>query len=113
MIVSRLLVRRSITDEVEPAPRRNAALQSARSRGFIYCKSLTEMDAPDYKLLFDSAPGLYVVLDPQLRIVAASDAYLRATMTRRDEVLGKALFEVFAANTQDPHGNGESAVRQR
>jgi PAS domain S-box-containing protein len=113
MIVSLLLVRRSITDEAEPTPRRNAALQSARSRGFSYCKSLTEMDAPDYKLLFDSAPGLYVVLDPQLRIVAASDAYLRATMTRRDEVLGKALFEVFPANTQDPHGNGESAVRQR
>ena len=37
----------------------------------------------DFKALFESAPGLYLVLDPNLRIVAASDAYLQATLIRR------------------------------
>jgi PAS domain S-box-containing protein len=50
---------------------------------------------PDYKSLFESATGLYLVLDPHLRIAAASDAYLRATMTRRENILGKGIFEVF------------------
>lgn len=33
---------------------------------------------PDYKSIFEGSPGLYLVLDPSLRILAASDAYLRA-----------------------------------
>ncbi len=41
---------------------------------------------PDFKILFESAPGLYLVLTPDLRIVAVSDAYLRATMTQRDQI---------------------------
>jgi PAS domain-containing protein len=44
---------------------------------------------PDFRVLFESVPGLYLVLDPSLRIVAASDAYLRATLTRREEILGR------------------------
>src|SRR5581483_7137694 len=38
---------------------------------------------PDFRALFESAPGLYLVLTPELTIVGASDAYLRATMTDR------------------------------
>jgi hypothetical protein len=45
--------------------------------------------------LFESAPGFYLVLDPGLRIVAASDAYLHATMTVREEILDRGIFEVF------------------
>jgi hypothetical protein len=36
---------------------------------------------------FEAAPGLYLVLCPDLRIVAVGDAYLRATITGRDDVL--------------------------
>jgi hypothetical protein len=50
---------------------------------------------PDFKTLFESTPGLYLVLTPDLIIVAASNAYLHATMTRRDAILGRHLFEVF------------------
>jgi signal transduction histidine kinase len=53
---------------------------------------------PDFRLLFESTPGLYLVLTPDLTIVAATDAYLRATMTRRDDVVGREVFEVFPAN---------------
>lgn len=44
---------------------------------------------PDFRALFEAAPGLYLVLDPELRIVAVSEAYLAATMTRREEILGR------------------------
>jgi len=47
-----------------------------------------------------------VVLDPQLRIVAVSDAYLRATMTQRTAIVGRPLFEVFPDNPDDPASDG-------
>jgi signal transduction histidine kinase/uncharacterized membrane protein affecting hemolysin expression len=61
--------------------------------------------------LFESLPGLYVVLTPDLSIVAASDAYLKATMTTRDGILGRNLFEVFPDNPADAGATGVSNVR--
>jgi signal transduction histidine kinase/ActR/RegA family two-component response regulator len=58
--------------------------------------------------LFEAAPGLYLVLDPDLRIVAASDAYLAATMTRREEIMGREMFDVFPDNPDDPGATGVS-----
>jgi PAS domain-containing protein len=40
-------------------------------------------ERPDFHALFESAPDLYLVLAPDLTIVAVSDAYCRATMTSR------------------------------
>jgi PAS domain S-box-containing protein len=57
-------------------------------------------------MLFEAAPGLYLVLTVDLTIVAVSDAYLRATMTRRDEIVGRGLFEVFPDNPDDPAATG-------
>ena len=57
---------------------------------------------PDFKALFESAPGLYLVLDLEMRIVALTDAYARATRTRREEILGRVVFEVFPDNPNDP-----------
>lgn len=62
--------------------------------------------APDFKALFEAVPGLYLVLDPRLRIVAVSDAYAQATMTRREEILGRGIFDVFPDNPDDPHATG-------
>jgi signal transduction histidine kinase/ActR/RegA family two-component response regulator len=65
----------------------------------------------DFRALFESAPGLYLVLTPELRIVAASDAYLRATMTTRDGILGRGLFDVFPDNPDDPAADGVRNLR--
>jgi signal transduction histidine kinase/ActR/RegA family two-component response regulator len=62
----------------------------------------------DFRALFEAAPGLYLVLDPDLRIVAASDAYLQATMTRREEIMGRGIFDVFPDNPDDPEATGVS-----
>lgn len=61
---------------------------------------------PDFRALFESAPGLYLVLRPDFAIVAVSDAYLAATMTRREEILGRDIFEVFPDNPDDPTATG-------
>lgn len=60
----------------------------------------------DFRLLFESAPGLYLVLNPQLEIVAVSNAYLNATMTKREEILGRGIFDVFPDNPDDPAATG-------
>jgi signal transduction histidine kinase/CheY-like chemotaxis protein len=44
-------------------------------------------------------------------IVAVSDAYLRATMTRREDILGRGLFEVFPDNPDDPAATGVGNLR--
>jgi signal transduction histidine kinase len=61
--------------------------------------------------LFEAGPGALLVLDPELRIVAVSDEYLAATMTRREEILGRGLFEVFPDNPDDSAATGESNLR--
>ncbi len=71
------------------------------------------IDPLDFRAIFESAPGLYLVLlpDRDRTIVAASDAYLRATKTRREEILGRGIFEVFPDNPDDPGATGVSNLR--
>ena len=64
-----------------------------------------------FRALFESLPGLYLVLRPDLSIVAVSDAYLGATMTKREEILGRGLFEVFPDNPGDPAATGVANLR--
>src|SRR5688572_15605683 len=66
---------------------------------------------PDFRALFESAPGLYLVLTPDLVIVAVSEAYLAATMTERSGILGRGLFEVFPDNPEDPQATGVANLR--
>ena len=61
---------------------------------------------PDFRTLFESAPGLYLVLTPEFEIVGVTDAYLNATRTRREEILGRGIFEVFPDNPRDPQATG-------
>ncbi len=64
-----------------------------------------------FRALFESLPGLYVVLKPDLTIVAVSDAYLKATITKREAILGRGLFEVFPDNPDDPAATGAANLR--
>jgi len=61
---------------------------------------------PDFQVLFESVPGLYLVLDCDFHIVAVSDDYARATMTRREDIIGCDIFEVFPDNPSDPAADG-------
>jgi PAS domain S-box-containing protein len=61
--------------------------------------------------LFDSLPGLYLILTPDLKIISVSDAYLEATMTRREELIGRGVFEAFPDNPGDVSANGVAHLR--
>jgi PAS domain S-box-containing protein len=64
---------------------------------------------PDFRVLFESVPGLFLVVEPdapRYTIVGVSDAYARATMTRRESILRRGLFEVFPDNPADPLASG-------
>ncbi len=69
------------------------------------------MTPPDFRLLFESAPALCLVLDRDFQIVAVSDAYLAATMTQRDVIVGRHLFDVFPDNPGDPRATGTRNLR--
>ena len=62
---------------------------------------------PDFRAWFEIGPAAYLVLGAEnFTIVAASEAYLRATMTRREAILGHGLFDVFPDNPADPSADG-------
>ncbi len=69
------------------------------------------MSSPNFQSLFESAPGLYLVLTPDLTIVAVSEAYLHATMTKREDIIGRGIFEVFPDNPDDPGATGVRNLR--
>lgn len=56
--------------------------------------------------LFETVPDMYLVLDRSLRILAVTDAYCRSTLTKRDDIVGRDLFEVFPDNPDNPERNG-------
>ncbi len=54
--------------------------------------------APDFRALFESAPCFYLALEPdspRFTIAGVSDGYARATMTKREQIVGRGLFEAF------------------
>ena len=65
----------------------------------------------DFEAVFNAAPGSYLLLSPDLTIVAVDDAYLAATMTAREAIVGRALFDVFPDDPNDPAATGERNLR--
>jgi PAS domain S-box-containing protein len=68
--------------------------------------NVTLVAGDHYRLLFEASPTPFLVLTPEFKIVAVSDSYLRATMTRRHDIVGRGLFEVFPDNPNDPAATG-------
>ena len=71
----------------------------------------TTGDRPDFAALFEKTPGLYLVLDTSFDIAAVNDAYCKATMTVRDDIVGRHLFEVFPDNPGDSSADGVQNLR--
>lgn len=59
-----------------------------------------------YKRIFESGPALYLILSPSFEILDASNAYLKATLTKREQIVGKNLFNVFPDNPEDTSATG-------
>ncbi|MBB5988009.1 sensor histidine kinase [Sphingobium lignivorans] len=52
----------------------------------------------DFRMLVARSPNAYVVLDRELRLVWMNDAYLKATMRTREELVGRTMFEAFPSD---------------
>lgn len=66
---------------------------------------------PDFQAIFQSVPGHCLVLSTDFIILAASDMYLSATMTAREEIVGHYVFDIFPDNPNDPDANGVRNLR--
>jgi PAS domain S-box-containing protein len=86
---------------------------NGRLRGFTkILRDVTERQAAEaarihFQSLFESAPGLYIVLEPtRYEIVAVSNAFLTATITERDKITGRPIFDIFPDDPEDPTSDG-------
>ncbi|HEX8883749.1 MAG TPA: ATP-binding protein [Noviherbaspirillum sp.] len=65
------------------------------------------LPAEHYQLLFENAPSAFLILRPNehFTIAAVSNAYLHDTLTKREQILGKPVFDVFPDNPHTPEAN--------
>ncbi|HLL02193.1 MAG TPA: ATP-binding protein [Myxococcaceae bacterium] len=67
--------------------------------------------ALEYQQMFEASPNPYLVVTPELTIVAVNDAYLRAVKAVRESLLGRYLFDAFPDNPIDPGATGVRNLR--
>ncbi|MGB9107507.1 MAG: PAS domain S-box protein, partial [Telluria sp.] len=60
----------------------------------------------DFAAFFDVTPSPNLVLAPDLHIVSVNQAYLRATHTTQEQIIGRHVFDVFPDNPDDPSASG-------
>ncbi|MBM6594551.1 PAS domain-containing protein [Microvirga pudoricolor] len=64
---------------------------------------LSSKNAIDFGELFNNSPNPYVLLSPDFAIVGMNDAYLRVTMRKREDIIGRNMFDAFPG-TPDERG---------
>ncbi len=62
--------------------------------------------------VFRLSPNAYMVLDREYRYVAANDAYLKATTSTLDALLGRNVFESFPNDPDDPNNESLMVLRR-
>jgi PAS domain-containing protein len=62
----------------------------------------------NYRTVFEATPNPYLILSPApgYPIVAVNDAYLKATMTTRGQLVGQNLFDIFPDRPEMPDVDG-------
>jgi PAS domain S-box-containing protein len=68
----------------------------------------------DFGRVFEAAPSPFLLLAPdapRYTIVAVNDAYLHATLTTRQQLLGLGLFEAFPDPPDEPNATGTRNLR--
>jgi len=64
----------------------------------------------DFIAVFESMPGITVVLDidkPKYTILAVTNEFLAQTKKQKEAIIGRGIFEVFPANSEDINITGE------
>lgn len=86
---------------------------------FKYCrakstnnKQVMKTHTVDFQKVFLSAPSLFLILSTDFTILDLNDSYEKATMKKREEMIGRNLFEVFPDNPDDKLADGVSNLSQ-
>jgi len=70
------------------------------------------MSKLDFQRIFEQGSGKNLVLSTgDYTIIGVSEAYLTATMTTREGILGRCLFDAFPDDVNDPNANGTKILR--
>ena len=70
------------------------------------------MNAIDFAAVFARSPNPYMLLDRELRFVAANEAYVRVTGTRLADLIGRFVFDVFPNDPGDPNNDSRRLVHE-
>ena len=65
----------------------------------------------DFEALFNVSPNPYVLLDADLTIVEANEAYLEVTGTEREDIIGRNMFDAFPGNPENPDDENVRQLR--
>ncbi|MEU3619610.1 SpoIIE family protein phosphatase [Streptomyces sp. NPDC006872] len=62
--------------------------------------------AIDYAAVFQALPGMVALLTPELRYADANEEFLRVSGRKREQMIGRHLFDVFPDNPDDKAASG-------
>lgn len=68
--------------------------------------------SPDFRIVFDTSPNAYVLLDRELRFVDANRAYLELVASRLDLLIGRGMFELFPHDPGEPNNESARLLRE-
>ncbi|MET0320632.1 MAG: ATP-binding protein [Duganella sp.] len=77
---------------------------------FSALRQAAQHDVPDFGMVFDAVPAPYLVLSPQLTILAANAAYLRIAGRSRASIVGRNIFAAYPANPDEPLADGVASL---
>ena len=66
----------------------------------------SDTDSIDYSAVFQALPGMVALLTPDLVYADVNEEFLRMAGRRREELVGRYLFDVFPDNPNDPAATG-------
>jgi PAS domain S-box-containing protein len=66
---------------------------------------------PNFEALFEASPYPYLLIAPDLTLIGANPAFLRASGRSADQLLGRQLFDAFPADPNDPGATNVKEVR--
>jgi PAS domain S-box-containing protein len=69
------------------------------------------MTLPEFQALFRVTPYPYLVMSPDLTIVAASGAYLRSVQRTEEDIVGRYVFEAFPEDPDNPEATNIAEVK--
>ncbi|MBO6940249.1 MAG: PAS domain-containing protein [Deltaproteobacteria bacterium] len=70
------------------------------------------MSPLDFEAVFDASPNAYMLVDRDLRYVAANRAYLAVTGATLDDLIGQLLLERFPNDPDDPNNASAQQLRK-